>query len=185
MNEPISGKPVASQLRVSLVKIIVTSWLIVGTFDILFAIAQTLINGGKPIKMLQFIASGVFGRQAFSGGVAFAVYGLALHYFIAFIWTFLFFKVYPKLNLVAKNKILTGVVYGIIIWIVMSMIVLPLSNTPRLNFNLGKSIISALILIAAIGLPLSIIANRYFSTGGIKQSSRKLSKTELNYEMPE
>lgn len=166
MKEPISVKPVIKfQLLGSLFKIILSMWLIAGTFDICIAILQTLASGGKPIRMLQFIASGIFGPKAFSGGVLFAIYGLLLHYVIAYIWVLLFFKVYNKLGLLRKNRILAGIMYGLFIWIFMNLIVMPISNTPSIKFSMVKAVISMLVIIGAIGIPLSFVANKFFSKG--------------------
>jgi hypothetical protein len=139
--------------------------LLVGTLDILAASIQTLINGRNPVGMLKFIASGVFGKAAFSESNEFAFYGLFFHYVIAMGWTVLFFTLFPKLKFLSKNKILTGFVYGVFVWVCMSRIVLPLSSTPPLPFSIAGAIKSALILVVAIGLPLSFIASRYYSHG--------------------
>ncbi|MBA4055260.1 MAG: hypothetical protein C0490_11150 [Marivirga sp.] len=153
-----------SETNSRLPRTIVFAGLLVGTLDILAASIQTLIYGRSPLNMLKFVASGVFGSEALTGGPAFSFYGLFFHYCIAMGWTVLFFLVYPKLDFLSRNRILTGLGYGLFVWICMSQIVLPLSNTPSLPFKLSGAIIAVLILMAAIGLPLSFIANKYYST---------------------
>lgn len=140
---------------------------IVGTLDILAATTQTLIYRRNTMDMLKFIASGVFGNAALAGGPAFSLYGLFFHYCIALGWTILFFLVYPKFNFLSKNRVATGLVYGFFVWICMSQIVLPLSNTPSFPFRLSGAVISVIILMAAVGLPLSFMAGRYYSVGKI------------------
>jgi hypothetical protein len=137
--------------------------LLVGTLDIMAATIQTLMNGRNPIGMLKFIASGVFGKAAFSEDIGFAFYGLFFHYVIAMGWTLLFFISFGKLKVLSKNRILTGIGYGVFVWLCMSRVVLPLSNIPPLPFSIAGAIKSVLILIAAIGLPLSFIASRFYS----------------------
>ena len=137
------------------------AWLIVGTLDITAAVIQTLINGRDPIMMLKFIASGVFGLTALQGGSGYAVLGLLFHYLIAGIWTLLFFTIYPQLRFLQKNVWLTALTYGLFVWFVMNRIVLPLSNTPAIPFTLRGALISAAILIVAIGTPLSLMARRH------------------------
>jgi hypothetical protein len=147
-----------------LFKAILSAGLLVGTLDISAAIIQTLINKRDVIKLFQFIASGVFGvAQSFSGGLTFAFYGFVFHYFIAFSWTVLFFMAYPRLRFLSINKILSGVGYGLFVWLIMNKVILPLSNTPPIPFVLTKAILAAAILVVAIGLPLSFIANSYYS----------------------
>jgi hypothetical protein len=147
----------------SLLKIICLTGLLAGTLDILAACTDYYIATEKnPVAVLRFIASGVLGKDAFTGGTGAAVFGLALHYLIAFIFTIFFFLVYPKIKLLSKNRIITAIVYGIFIWAIMSRIVLPLSNTPALTFHIGKAIKAALILTVMIGLPLSFIAYNFY-----------------------
>ncbi len=42
-------------------------------------------EGMSPIQVLQYIASGALGSDAFKGGLATAALGAALHFFIAFV----------------------------------------------------------------------------------------------------
>jgi hypothetical protein len=146
----------------SLVKVILFAGLIVGTLDIIAASVQVMIAGREPVQMLKFIASGIFGRQALSGEVEYAIYGLFFHYGIATIWAALFFLIYPRFPILSKHRIMAGIVYAILVKFCMSEIVLPLSNTPPLPFTIKGSIIATLILIAAIGLPLSFLAYRHY-----------------------
>ncbi|MEJ1240855.1 hypothetical protein WBG78_22105 [Chryseolinea sp. T2] len=137
------------------------AWLIVGTLDITAAVIQTLINGRNPLMMLKFIASGVFGSDALAGGNGYAVLGLLFHYMIAGIWTWLFFQLYPRLRFLQENVWVTTIVYGLFVWFVMNRIVLPLSNTPSIPFTVKGALISATILIFAIGMPLAMMARRH------------------------
>ena len=146
-----------------LISAIISAGIVAGTLDITAAIIQTLINGGNPLKMLQFVASGIFGETAFAGGMPYSFWGLLFHYMIAFGWTILFFKIYPKFTFLSKNVLATGIGYGLFVWLVMNRVVLPLSNTPPRNFQLTQALIAMVVLILAIGLPLSVLARRYYS----------------------
>jgi hypothetical protein len=138
--------------------------LVVGTADIAAAFLHYFIVTGKnPERVLWFIASGIWGKNAYSGGLSMAVAGLILHYLIAYAFTFLFFFIYPRLNLASKNKILTGLFYGIFIWLIMNLIVVPLSNTQKIGFSIKPTVIGIFILVVAIGIPLSFIAGRFYS----------------------
>ena len=65
--------------------------VIVGTLDILAAFIQFYSKTQKnPIVVLNFIASGIFGKEAFTGGNKMAAFGLFFHYVIAFGFTLLF-----------------------------------------------------------------------------------------------
>ncbi|MFA5835133.1 MAG: hypothetical protein WDA22_16765 [Bacteroidota bacterium] len=143
---------------------IVFTGLLAGTLDISAAMLRYYFTTGKdPMNVLRFIASGVFGNSAFSGGIVMASYGLLFHFVIAFSWTTLFFVIYPKLMRLSKNKYLLGIVYSVVIWSGMNLVVLPLSNVPQLPFTVAKGAEAIGILIVCVGLPISILAHRYYT----------------------
>lgn len=142
---------------------IIMAGLVVGTLDLTAATIQTIVMGGNPLRMLQYIASGIFGKDAFEGGLRYSLLGGIIHYGIAFSWTILFFLLYPKINGLASHKLLTGLVYGLIVWLIMNRVVVPLSKIPDSPFNLKNALIGLGILIIAIGIPLSFMAARYYS----------------------
>lgn len=150
-----------SYLQVMKISKILAAGLLVGTLDISAACLQYYIRTGKsPDNVLKFVASGVFGKEAFAGGALMSVCGLLFHFLIAFIFTTFFFFIYPRLKFLSFNVIITAILYGVFTWTVMNRIVLPLSNTPPLPFTWTGAIIAAGILTLCIGLPLSIIAKR-------------------------
>lgn len=133
--------------------------LLVGTLDILAACIQYYLKTGSgPAPVFKFIASGVFGAEAFSAGDSMIVYGLLFHYSIAVSFTIFFFLICTLFPAVLKAKVATGIGYGIAVWIVMNLIVVPISNTPKGEFDWIDAGIGMLILVMCIGLPLSFIA---------------------------
>ena len=147
-----------------MVKLILAAGLLVGTLDILSAFVDYYISTGKnPLVVLPYIASGVFGKTALAGGTAMMILGLVFHYIIAFIFTILFFWIYPEIGFMSANRVLTGILYGLFIWVIMNLAVVQLSNAPHTPPNAmkwPKVIKSMLILIFMIGLPLSFIADK-------------------------
>lgn len=147
-----------------LFKAILIAWLIAGTLDISSAIISFSINTGQNILgLFQYIASGFFGNSAFNGGVPMALAGLLFHYLFAFIWTVFFFWIFPKIKLQSLNKFLAGFLYGMFVWVVMNLIVVRLSRTPKFHPSTGHIIANMLYLIFFIGTPISLFANRYYS----------------------
>jgi len=140
---------------------------IAGSLDIGAAFLQYfLVRGKNPIIVLNFIASGVFGNDAFGENIMMPLAGLFFHYFIATVWTFLYFTAVNRLPVPPKWWGLNGFVYGIVVWCGMNLIVVPLSNTPPLPFRIEKALIAAAVLIACIGLPIAYSAMKYFSFEG-------------------
>ncbi len=144
--------------------VILLSGLLVGTLDITAACTDYYIATGKgPAGVLRYVASGVFGQDAFSGGDSMGVWGLFFHYIIAFSFTIFFFWLYPRIKLMTEYPILTAIIYGVFMWIITARIIVPLSNTPKGTFVWWKAIKAAAILIVMIGLPLSFIGRKHFS----------------------
>lgn len=157
----------------SSIKVILLAWLLVGTLDILSAFVDYYIStGDNPLFILKYVASGALGEAAFAGGAGTMLLGLLFHYLFAFFFTVLFFWLYPRIGFLSRNKILTGIGYGIFVWIIMNLIVVQLSRAPHApikDMKAEKILKSALILIAMIGLPLSFIANKYFSNNSTRK----------------
>ncbi|OOG76808.1 hypothetical protein [Algoriphagus sp. A40] len=140
--------------------VVLKSTLLIGTLDLLAAGIQYFLKTGKgPAPVLKFIASGVFGLEAFSGGDIMIFYGILFHYLIAFSFSLFFFVIGTIFPVILKARVLTGIVYGVLIWIVMNLLVLPFSNTPKSDFQWLNAGIGILILIFCVGLPLSFIAS--------------------------
>jgi Na+/proline symporter len=153
-------------------EVYVFAGLLVGTADILAAFASFYINTGKnPLTLVsKYIASGVFGTPALKGGAEMIALGLLFHYVISFLFTIFFFWLYKKWRVMSRNWIVTGIVYGVFTWLVMTQLVLPLSNTPgKPDGSIARKLISILILVTMIGLPLSYIAKRVTEKPKLKQ----------------
>lgn len=142
---------------------IIKAWLVAGTLDILSAFTHYYIKTGKnPFKVLNFVAGGVFGKAAFTGGTVMACAGLLFHYAIAFIWTIFFFIICPGVISIFKSPFVTGLIYGIFVWAVMNFVVVPMSALPKGPFNISNAIIAMLIIMFAVGTPISIIINKFY-----------------------
>lgn len=143
------------------------SGLIAGTLDILAAIIvyAVILQKTTALKILQSIASGVFKKEAYTGGSQMALYGFLFHYFIALTFAYFYFTIYPYLPFLKKNTIISGFLYGIFVWIVMNLIVLPVvfPILPEKHFDFPL-LLSIVILMLCIGLPIAYINRKYYSS---------------------
>ncbi|MEJ0033869.1 MAG: hypothetical protein WDO15_27610 [Bacteroidota bacterium] len=142
---------------------ILLSWLLVGTLDISCAIISFLIKGGtNPSLIFIYISSALYGPEQVQemNPTSMEILGLCLHYLIALIWTVIFFSLYRRIPSMHKNRFITGIVYGFFMQIIMSQIVVKLSNAATGPFKFVSFLISGAILVIAIGIPLSFIAYR-------------------------
>ena len=138
--------------------IVVTS-LIVGTMDIISAFIIALWRGSTATRLLQFIASGLLGPEAFQGGTATAALGLALHFLIAFTLVAVFYAASRSIGLLRQHAAASGIIYGLAVYAVMNFVVLPLSAaTPR--HSITGDLIQVGIHMFVIGLPTSLLLRR-------------------------
>jgi hypothetical protein len=137
---------------------ILIAWMLAGTLDIATAVLYYAgLSITRATTLLQGIASGVLGATAFAGGLETAAFGLVLHYLITLIWTLVLFVCLEVFKALTRHLALTGIVYGIVIWLTMNLIVLPLSKVRHAPIHLRPAIIAATILVFCIGLPIALV----------------------------
>jgi hypothetical protein len=114
----------------SISKPLIITVLIAGTLAGLAArIMYYSQSGNDPLTVLRFIASGGFGVSAFSGGLPVASWGIVFHV-IAFCWTILFFSLAARFPVLIKRWVIYGILYGIFVWLMMNLVVIPTSLVP-------------------------------------------------------
>jgi hypothetical protein len=138
--------------------------LIAGTLDITSAYVNIFIQTGHiSRRMFQYIAGGALGlKNTLNGGAPVILLGIFFHYFIVFSFTLFFFFLYRKNRIFGLNKYLAALLYGIFIWTVMNLVVLPLSALPPGKVTFGKALLDSAILAVMIGLPVSLSASAYY-----------------------
>jgi uncharacterized membrane protein YagU involved in acid resistance len=143
-------------------KTIVFAGIVAGTLDILAAILvySVIKQATTPTLILQFIASGVFGKAAFSGGTTMALYRLVFHFLIAFSFATAYALAFPHVAFLSKQKVPAGLLYGVLVWIIMNLIVLPLAFHNMPSFQLQGTLIGIIILMLCVGLPIALITHK-------------------------
>jgi hypothetical protein len=136
--------------------------LVVGTLDILDAfVFFGWRSGTTPVRILQSIASGWLGRAAFSGGAGAAALGAATHYFIAFGIVLTYFAVSRRVRLLTRHPIPCGVVYGLLVYLFMNRVVIPLSAIGTATWPALPVLANGLLIHAfGVGLPSALFAAR-------------------------
>ncbi|GHN00635.1 hypothetical protein WSM22_21240 [Cytophagales bacterium WSM2-2] len=138
--------------------------LVIGVLDGTAAcVSAYLRRSVTPEAVFKYVAGGVFGKDAFTGGTDIALWGLLFHFTIAMAWTVLFFVAFKKVSILSMNKFLVGFGYGLFVWLAMTFIVVPLSNLPSVPVKLVPALIGIGIHMFVIGMPISLMANNFFS----------------------
>ncbi len=158
------SKTPANPFVMPALKTVMLAWLVAGSLDIISAI---LLNGAitgsiRPLRLLQGVASGAFGKEALTGGIPMALAGLLFHYFFALVWVLVFFFGYPFIPFLQKHKIISGLLYGIFVWIIMNRVVVPLSRITPGPFRWDRALMNMAILMVMIGLPISLFIHKYY-----------------------
>ena len=153
--------------RNSLLRLSVITGLIIGTADvIIYHWFVTNVLGGIPlISVYQYIASGALGNAAFAGGIATALLGVLFHYLISIVIAGVFILSANRIPLLRRYLIPGSLLYGFGLFIVMNLIVLPLSAAPALPAPPMWLFIEMILEhILLIGLPLGLLMRQYANT---------------------
>jgi hypothetical protein len=133
--------------------------LTVGVLDITDALVFFGLRGVPPIRIFQSIASGLLGKSSYQGGLATAVLGGFLHFFIAFMVVTTYYLASRRLPVLVRHVWFLGPLYGLAVYLVMNQIVLPLSAAgvggPKALPVLVNGI---LIHLVGVGLPSALFA---------------------------
>jgi len=145
-------------------KRVLLTGLLAGILDLCYAYLDVFVRSGRfATKMFQYIAGGALGLPtSMKGGAPVIVLGIFFHFFIAFSFTLFFFLFYRKSKISVLNPYLLALVYGIFIWSVMTLLVLPLSALPTRPVDWGKGAFDAFMFGLTFGLPLVFSARKFF-----------------------
>ena len=86
--------------------------------------------------------------------------GLAIHFFIAFVVVSIFYLASRKVAFLIKRPFVSGVFYGIGVYVVMYWIVLPAAFS-TFRHRPSNELLELAIHICLIGLPTAFIVRRY------------------------
>ncbi len=152
--------------RNSLLRTIVLGGVLLFTIQFIHQwIVATLLQGNPFILVWQYIASGALGSAAFEGGIATALLGLVFHLIISFVIASIFILSADRIPLLRRYVIAGALLYGFGVFIVMNLIVVPLSAAPPVPAPTLPWLLEAVAEhILAVGLPLGILVRRNANT---------------------
>jgi uncharacterized membrane protein YagU involved in acid resistance len=141
---------------------IVLGGLVAGAFDITYAIVFSYLRRGvPPSRVLQSVASGLLGSDAYQGGAPTAALGLALHFCIALVAAAIYVLASQYLPVLVRRPVLAGAAYGVAIYVFMNWVVIPLSRFgPKPFPPLVVLVTGLLVHMFLIGVPIAFAARR-------------------------
>ncbi len=142
-------------------EVISLAGLISGVLD-LTATSTLMRTQGVPVeRLLQTIASGALGPSAFQGGRRSVTTGLFFHFFIALAAASIYYATSRKLLFLLDNPVLGGLLYGTVVHLVMSRIVVPLSAAPKRVFSAKAFLTQWIIHILFVGMPIALVVGHF------------------------
>lgn len=149
-------------MRPRAIQTIFLGGIVIAILDIILAIGfWALYRDVPPQAILQSIAAGLLGKAAFSGGAQTVWLGAGLHLFIAFGIAAVYYAGCRLWPVLLQKPAIAGPLYGIVVYLVMTYVIVPLSQASSGEFNLAWFLASIFSHVVLVGLPLAFIARRF------------------------
>ena len=145
----------------TLLRPILLATLVAGTLDILAAVGLTLFYARDPMNMLRGVASGPF-PGATDWGNGGAVLGLAVHFTLMAIMVTAYMIAAGRWLALRTKPLQWGVIYGLITYVVMNLIVVPLRFPDAFPPSVRGVVTQLFCHIVLVGIPTAWIAARHF-----------------------
>jgi hypothetical protein len=147
-----------SRSGMSVRRALVVGGLVVGAMDLIAASVYAISRGGTAAGVWKFVASGLLGRSAFEGGSGTILLGVALHFFIAFTVVAVYVLASLRMPVLAGHPLPLGALYGVLVYVVMTFLVIPLSAAVPGRRTATGMLIMLGIHIFVIGIPTALFA---------------------------
>jgi hypothetical protein len=113
------------------------------------------------IRLFQTIAVGVLGKASFDAGAAAAWLGAGLHVFMATVFVVVYVLAGRRAPALLARPLLHGLLYGVLLYVVMNFVVMPLSRVDASpSFDHADWIFYSVIAHMAFGVVCVLFARR-------------------------
>ena len=147
-----TSSPMPSQALRRVVLIAVVAGIVAGTTNLA---AAAVIFGGTMMHGFQMIASGLLGEAAYSGGLKAAILGAALHFAISIAAAALYLWAALRHHALTRHWLVSGVAFGVLAYLVMNMVVVPLSHAASPDFSPGMIVKELVAHTILFGVPIA------------------------------
>ena len=105
---------------------------LLASVDLIFACTYWhQLFGVSWSRLVQNIASGLLGKRSFEGGTQTVALGLLLHYLMMAMMVGAFYVASTRMPALNERPWQSGLLYGAVLFVVMNLIVVPLSAAPK------------------------------------------------------
>ncbi|MFL6728955.1 MAG: hypothetical protein ACJ8D6_07090 [Sphingomicrobium sp.] len=149
---------------------IILATAVSGALDILWAMILTLWFGREIPNMLRFVASGPFPNAPDWGGAG-AVLGLLVHFALMAVMAAAFVLAARRLPMLVDRPWLAGIGYGLVTYVVMNWIVVPLrfdTPLPPKAVSIATQLFAHVVL---VGIPFALITARTLRPSAIGEAA--------------
>ncbi len=130
-----------------------------GAIDLFYATARTVSGGGLATRPWMGVAAALFGRAIVARiGTPMALVGVALHFLITIGAAAIFYAVAARQRLLVRYALVAGLGFGVLFFLAMNYVILPLSVIGQPIYNGAETIAYAIVgHVFMIGLPIALI----------------------------
>jgi len=130
--------------------------VLAGTLDL----TSAYISYGANVP--RGIAAGLLGPGARQGGVGPYILGIFIHFFIAMSAAYVFYLASRKLGFMVEHPVVCGLFFGIAVFLVMNLLVLPVSALHFKGPYTWRGLVQGLLIhMICIGLPISLSVRQF------------------------
>ena len=144
-------------MSLSKIQAILLGGIVAGSVDIG---AASLINMLSPVFISQFIAGGLLGKAALTGGAQTAALGVGLQWAMSIVIAAIYVFASTRMRALRQQWALWGILYGIPVYFVMTYVVVPLSAWHRVAPFVLVSFAENLAAMMVFGLIVAFFASK-------------------------
>lgn len=138
----------------------VTGALLIALY--LWVTEALLMHKVSALVLFQWDASNLLGASAFQAGVGAALFGCLVHLIVSLIWGAIFTLATLQYRFLARNVLLWGTVFGVIVRLVMAHIIVPLGHAtmpPAHGVYLANLYVAHIVF---FGIPVVWVVSRAY-----------------------
>lgn len=148
-------------------RLVLAGGVVAGALDIVYAMVfWALKRGLPPQRILQSVAAGLLGPASFTSGAPAALLGLLLQFFIATTMSVTYFLVARRFRLLRRRPVACGAAYGLVLYVVMNYIVVPLSAASPGSKDPLWITLTIAVHMFLIGVPIALFTRRAYLAAG-------------------